>query len=72
MKAAVISFTGKGGRWNRVITDRLRSEDICCTGYGFYKYGEEGLEPFSHVRELMESLFPPVICFFLSEPQESP
>lgn len=57
MKAAVISFTGKGGRWNRVITDRLRSEDICCTGYGFYKYGEEGLEPFSHVRELMESLF---------------
>lgn len=57
MKAAVISFTGKGGGWNRVLTDRLRSEGIFCTGYGFYKYEEEGLEPFSHVRELMETLF---------------
>ena len=45
MKAAVVSFTEKGGRWNREITGRLRAEEIDSTGYGFYKYAGEGLTP---------------------------
>ena len=57
MKAAVISFTEKGGRWNREITGRLRAEEVDSTGYGFYKYAGEGLTPFSHVKDLTEGLF---------------
>lgn len=57
MKAAVISFTEKGGRWNREITVRLRAEEADSTGYGFYKYAGEGLTPFTHVKDLTEGLF---------------